>query len=168
MRRNDEHHPDLNFVRIGQFVTVGVEDLHVFVRITVELAADLGECIARLDGVSLARTCRRGSSGRFGHRNIRDQITMLRIHQLNLIPNTILGIGGWSSPADYQFAVLDVQVGQSYQLLLDRPQHALILLLESVEYFFVGGRGRRAAAEHLVKESHGDGRSTFSAGCGVQ
>ena len=79
--------PDLNLVRVFQFVAIRVEDLHVLVGVAVELFADLRERVAGFDGVSLrvlAAAARRRSLCAAGiNVDVRRDVVLIRVDEFD-------------------------------------------------------------------------------------
>src|SRR5262245_2160767 len=106
LRRNNQLLPHLNLVRVRELVAVGVKNAHVFVRAAIKLLADLGERVAGLDGISLP--ARRGASYGCGSllrrfdSDVGREVTVVRIDQLDLIPDRVLGLLGRGSASDEQ------------------------------------------------------------------
>src|SRR4029434_10467521 len=158
-RRNNQLLPWLNLVRVRELVAVGVIDAHVFVRAAVKLLADFRERVAGFDGIcltaSLGASYGRGPLLRRFNSDVGREVTVVRVDQLDLIPDLVLGLLGRGRASDEQFVVFYVQVLQPHVLLLDRVEHRLIFLLKLVELLLATRSGAvRSAPEHLVKDSH--------------
>src|SRR5215510_2081258 len=103
-RRNNQLLPRLNLVRVRERVAVGVKDAHIFVRATVKLLADLRERVAGFDGICL--TARRGASYGRGsllrrfNSDVGREVTVVRVDQLDLIPDLVLGLLGRGRASD--------------------------------------------------------------------
>src|SRR5262245_24849518 len=96
LRRNNQLLPWLNLVRVGEPVAISVKDAHVFVRAAVKLQADFRERVAGLNSIGLAArlgaSYGRGSLLRRLNSDVGRQITVVRIDQLDLIPDCVLGL----------------------------------------------------------------------------
>src|SRR5262249_25603027 len=128
----------LDFVRIGELVLVGFEDFHVLVGVAVELLADFGKAVAGLNGVRARRgsgrsaACRCGRGRRRGL-NIRGKVREIRINELDLVPDFVLQIGGWSGGADEELVAFHVYVLKLNSIGLNEIQYGLILQLQLLE-----------------------------------
>ena len=87
----------LNVVRIAELVSVCVKDPHIFIRISVELFADLRQVITGLDCVALTAFSLTTTGGR-AHRapfidtNVGSNVIRIRTEKFDLVPELVVSI----------------------------------------------------------------------------
>src|SRR5512133_2606872 len=98
--RDDQFLAGLDLIRVAELVAVGLEDLHVLAGAAVVFLGDLGERVARFYRVGAmtggpdarphgARRLRRGA---FVDGDIRSEVGIARVNELDLVPDAVLGI----------------------------------------------------------------------------
>jgi len=151
---------DLNLVGVVQCAAISVEDTHVFVRVAIELLADLRERIARFDRIALTAT---STADCCAHRTARintdvsSNVVLSRADELDLIPELALGLFCRRDAFDEELIVLHMQVLKLHVLLIGGSQYRLVLLFQLVKPFLrigllAGCFG--AVSEHLIEYSH--------------